>query len=332
MTVARIPVTFFGISLGISGLAGAWLTAAQQGHVPPEVGRALVAVAAVVWCGTLSLYLRYVLSVRGAFKADMLDSAASPFASLAVITPMLLAAQGIVPYAPDAGRFVVDVFLVLTVLLGGWYTGQWIYGPLGLDQLHPGYFLPTVGGGLVAAFSAAQVGQRRLAEVMFGLGIVSWLVLGSMILARLFFRPPLPPGLSPTLAIEIVPASMASVACFALNDNRVDRLSAVLAGYCLLMILAQIRLLPLFLSLRFTPGFWAFTFSWTTVAITALHWIDRGRPPGGLIASYLVLAAATVLVGAIAVRTLIAMKEHQLLPPPNAPPPSAEGYRRSGTA
>ncbi|WP_237539893.1 MULTISPECIES: hypothetical protein [unclassified Streptomyces] len=45
---------------------------------------------------------------------------------------------------------LVDVFLVLTVLLGGWFTGQWIYGPLELDRLHPGYFLQTVAGGLVA--------------------------------------------------------------------------------------------------------------------------------------------------------------------------------------
>ncbi|MFF0290771.1 hypothetical protein [Streptomyces sp. NPDC005262] len=129
----RIPLAFFGISLGLAGLAGTWLTAAHEGHVPIDVGRALVALAAVVWCVTLLLYLRYAVS---------------------------------------------------------------------------------------------------------------------------------PPGLTPTLAIEVVPASMASVACFALNHDRIDRLSAVLAGYCLLMILAQVRLLPLFLRLRFTPGFWAFTFSW----------------------------------------------------------------------
>ncbi|MFJ3272693.1 MULTISPECIES: TDT family transporter [unclassified Streptomyces] len=323
MAVPRIPLAFFGISLGLAGLAGTWLTAAHEGHVPIDVGRALVALAAVVWCVTLLLYVRYAVSVRGAFVADMLDSVGSPFGSLAVITPMLLAAQGIAPYAPDAGRIVVDVFIVLTLLVGGWYTGQWIYGPLELDQLHPGYFLPATGGGLVAAFSAVQVGQERVAEVMFGLGIISWVILGSMILARLYFRPPVPPGLTPTLAIEVVPASMASVACFALNHDRIDRLSAVLAGYCLLMILTQVRLLPLFLRLRFTPGFWAFTFSWTTVATTGLHWTSTGHPPGELVLSYLLLAAATALVGAIAVRTLVAMARHQFLPPATPPPASA---------
>ena len=94
---------------------------------------------------------------------------------------------------------------------------------------HPGHLLPAPGGGLVAAFSAVQVGQQRVAELMFGLGIISWVVLGSTILARLFFRPPMPPALTPTLAIEVPPASMASVACFALNHDHIDRLSAVLA-------------------------------------------------------------------------------------------------------
>ncbi|QFZ72137.1 TDT family transporter [Streptomyces fagopyri] len=322
MAVPRIPLPFFGISLGLAGLAGTWLTAAREGSVPIDVGRALVALAAVVWCVTLLLYLRYAVSVRGAFVADMMDSVGSPFGSLAVITPMLLAAQGIAPYAPDAGRTVVDVLIVLTLLAAGWYTGQWIYGPLDLDQLHPGYFLPATGGGLVAAFSAVQVGQERVAELMFGLGIISWVVLGSMILARLFFRPPMPPGLTPTLAIEVVPASMASVACFALNHDRIDRLSAVLVGYCLLMVLAQIRLLPVFLRLKFAPGFWAFTFSWSTVATTGLHWTSTGHPPGERVLSYLLLAAPTVLVGAIAVRTLVAMARHQFLPPA-APRPSS---------
>jgi hypothetical protein len=66
--------------------------------------------------------------------------------------------------------------------------------------------LPTVAGGLIASAGAADVGQRRLAEVMLGLGMICWLVLGSIILARLLFRP-LPPGpLLPTLASAFVSA------------------------------------------------------------------------------------------------------------------------------
>ena len=39
------------------------------------------------------------------------------------------------------------VFLIATVLHGGWVTGQWFVVDLDRSKLHPGYFLPTVAGG-----------------------------------------------------------------------------------------------------------------------------------------------------------------------------------------
>jgi tellurite resistance protein len=319
MSAPRIPLNFFGMAFGTAGLAGTWATAAHQGMVSSAVGDVLTAVAAVVWVVTLLLYLRYVLSVRGAFAADLLDAVAGPFAALILITPMMLAAQGIAPHAHDLGRIVFDVFLVLTVLLGGWFTGQWIYGPLALDRLHPGYFLPTVAGGGVAAAGAAQVGQHRLAEMMLGLALICWLILGSMIMARLFFGPRLPTPLIPTLAIEVAPAAVASLAYLTIDGDRIDFFSAALAGYGLLMVLAQLRLLPLYLRLPFMPSFWSFAFSWAAVASTALHWIGNGEPSGRRVWTYLVLAAVTALVGGIGARTALAVMRGQYLPA--APPP-----------
>lgn len=62
-----------------------------------------------------------------------------PFASLALITPMLLAADGVVPYSRPVAAVFVDVFVVAVVLLGGWFTGMWMRGGTELDRLHPGY-------------------------------------------------------------------------------------------------------------------------------------------------------------------------------------------------
>ncbi|MFF2520708.1 SLAC1 family transporter [Streptomyces liangshanensis] len=314
MATQRIPLNFFGSSFGLAGLAGCWVTAAGQGHVSHRVGDALLALAAAVWLVTVVFYLRYVLTTRGAFAADLFDDVASPFASLAVITPMALASQGVAPYAPTAGKVLVDIFLVLTVLAGGWFTGQWIYGPLALDHLHPGYFLPTVAGGFVASASAATVGQERLAQAMFGLGVACWFILGSMIMARLFFRPPLPALLMPTLAIEVAPPTVGSVAYFALDGNRLDIVAAGLAGYALVMVGAQLRLLPAFLRLRFAASTWSFVFSWAAVVTTTLHWNELGRPDGHTVYTYLLLAAITAFVGGIAARTVLALVRGQLLP------------------
>ncbi|MEE6262325.1 SLAC1 family transporter [Plantactinospora sonchi] len=320
MAAVRVPPNFFGIPFGLAGLAGSWVVAAGDGNAPSWVGDALLVLAAVVWLAVTVGYAAYTWSVRRAFVADLLDPVLAPFVSLAVITPMLLAAQGLTPRNLTAARIVVDVFLVLTVLFGGWITGQWIYGPLDLDRMHPGYFLPTVAGGLVASATTAVVGQRLLSVLMLGLGLVCWLVIGSLTLNRLFFRPPLPPALIPTLAIEVAPAALAGVALFALNGERIDFFVSLVAGYGLLMVLAQVRLLPAYLGLSFAPTFWAFTFPFAAVATTTLHWIADSRPSGHRVYAYLVLAGITALIGGIAVRTVVAAARGQLLP--TAPEPA----------
>jgi tellurite resistance protein len=138
LTAARVPLNFFSMPFGLAGLGQTWLALAGYGRMTRAVGDTLLVVAALVWLIVLVGYLRYVLSDRSALARDLLDPVDSPFASLAVITPMIFAADGLYPYAPGAGRALLDVFLVLTVLLGAWFTTQWIYGPSQLDRFHPG--------------------------------------------------------------------------------------------------------------------------------------------------------------------------------------------------
>ncbi|MEV6374877.1 hypothetical protein [Micromonospora musae] len=315
----RIPPNFFSIPFGLAGLGNAWVVAGRDGHVPAEIGNALLALAALTWIVVLVAYAAYALPRPRTFVHDMVDPVTGAFVSLAVITPLLLAAQGVAPHNRGVGRILVDIFLILTVLYGGWITGQWIYGRLDIDQIHPGYFLPTVAGGFIAATAAHIVGQHTLADVMFGLALICWLVLGSLIMNRLFTRPQLPAPLVPTLAIEIAPSAVAGIALFARNGGEIDVWVMLISGYGLLLVLAQIRLLPLYLRLHFAPSFWAFTFSWAAVATVALHWISDGKPPGHRVYAYLLLAAITILIGGIAVRSIVAAARGRFLPPPTPP-------------
>ena len=314
----RIPLNIFGMGFGIAGLATAWRIAVDQHLAPHEVSDVLIGMAAVAWLVSVLLYLRYVLTTRGSLTSDLYDKTVGPFASLALITPILLAADGIAPYSRTVAAVIVDVFIVGVVLFGGWLTGTWLRGGTDLDRLHPGYFLPTVAGGLVASAGAAEVGQQRLAQFMLGLGILCWIIVGSMILGRLIFRPPLPDALAPTMAIEVAPAAVASLAYFFSHGAHVTPFVTGLAGYGLLMVLAQIPLLSRYARLKFSLAIWAFAFSWAAVASTLLFWIAAEHVTGGRAFAYLVLAAISVLVGAIAARTLVAISRGRLLPPPMA--------------
>jgi tellurite resistance protein len=315
----RIPFNLFGVAFGLAGLAGVWLLMAHEHHAPIAVANVLLGLSAVAWVLVLGAYIRYALADRGALRRDLLDPIGAPFASLILITPLLLGAQGLYPHAATAGRVVVDVFIALLVIFGGWITGQWIYGPLEIDQIHPGYFLPTAAGGFIAGAVAGAVGQQRLGYVVFGFGIISWLFLAAIVLTRLMTRPLPPIPLMPTLAIEVAPAAVASLGWFSLHGERIDIVLELLAGYGLLMVFAQFRLLPAYLRLPFMPGTWAFTFSWAGVATTAIHWLNDLHPTGFRAYEYVLLVAITALVAAIATRTLIALSRRQLLPPNPAP-------------
>lgn len=311
VSTPRIPPNLFGIPFGVAGLGNVWLLAAGQHHAPRAISTVIFAVAALAW---LLIAVLYLAGGRAAVRHDLTDNITSPFPALALITPMLLSAQAIFPYAETPGRVLVDVFLVLTVLYGGWITGQWIYGPVELDKIHPGWFLPTVAGGLIAAFSAATVGQPRLGWTMLGLGTICWLVLGSIVLGRLLVRPALPAPLLPTLAIEVAPAAVASLAWFRLHGTAVDPVAAFLGGYGLLMVIAQIRLLPAYVKLAFLPSTWSFTFSWAAVATAGLVWLEVLEPAGYRAWEWVVLAAITLLIGAIAGRTVVALARRRFLP------------------
>jgi tellurite resistance protein len=323
----RIPFNLFGIAFGLLGLADCWVVAATFGLAPMAVGEALTAIATVVWAVTLAAYGWSVASRPGGVVTDFTDPVAGPFGSLIVIVPMLAAANGLYPYATDVGRVVCDVLIVVTVLVGAWFTGQWLYKPLPLASVHPGYFLPTAAGGFVAAAVAALVGQPDLARVLFGLGFVSWVVLGSIVYGRLILGPPLPPLLKPTIAIEVAPAAVASFAYFTIYGDHVDFFVAMIGGYGLLMALAQLRLVPTYLELTFAPSFWAFAFAWSAAVFASMFWLHAGKPTGWSTYCYVLLATISVLVAAIAARTVMALWRRDLVPV--TPPPAPGGLEAS---
>jgi tellurite resistance protein len=292
-----------------------WRAAAALIGVPVAVANVILIIAAVVW---LAQAVGYAAQGWRTIAADWRDPVLSPFLALIVITPMLFGA-GLSHAAFAAGRVVVIVFLILTTVVGGLMTGEWIVDHLNPDPMHPGYFLPTVAGGFVGAYAAAVVHLHAIAEVSFGLGLICWLILGSNVQYRLFFRWSLPPPLLPTLAIELAPPVVGGFAWFAVSGGSTGLVSRLLAGYAILMALVQLRFIPLYLRLKFSVGFWAFTFSYAAAALDATLWLTFARAPGARAWGTLVLVLISLLVAGIAVRSVVAIRRGEFFPAAQAP-------------
>ncbi|OJU84226.1 MAG: hypothetical protein BGO11_10855 [Solirubrobacterales bacterium 70-9] len=191
---------------------------------------------------------------------------------------------------------------------GGWLTGEWVLGEIDERRFHPGYYLPTCAGGFIGAEGCGLFGMPSLGWIAFGLGAIGWLILASQVSGRLFFIGRLPEELVPTMAIELATPCVAGAAWFQLAGEVPDPVAYMLAGYAALMLLVQLRLLPIYARLRFTPGFWSFIFSWCAAAALGIRWLEATEPPAASTYAALVAGAASLLVAAIAARSLLELR------------------------
>ena len=313
----RVLPSLSGITLGLAGLGQTWRAAMPVLREPQAVPDGIFILTAVVW---LVLVVAYAVQGPRTVLADLRDPVWSPFVPVPLITAMILAAA-LAVHAFAAGRVLVIIFLALTIAVGGWVTGQWIVGDLDENSVHPGYLLPTVAGGLVGASAAAGVHLHALGEASFGIGVICWAMLGSLILNRLFFRRALPAALVPTLAIEVGPPALAGIAYFTLTGGTANFIAYALGGYTVLMVFVQVRLIPLYARLKFGAGFWAFTFPSAAAATLAMLWIAIRRPPGGTAYAIVIVTVLTVFIAVIAARTVAMEARGQLFAVTSSPAP-----------
>jgi tellurite resistance protein len=327
----RIPPNLFGIPLGLSGLAALWVYNGTVFGGTTAVGDALGVLAAAVWVGLMIAYLR-----QGPRRivADARDATVGPFLAAPVMSAYVLA-YVLDAHASGAAHAIVVAFLLVGLLVSGLLMGQWLTGGLEEQTFGPAFFLPGIGIGFVGADAAATVGLHSIAELFFGVGVAAWVLISSLTANRLFFRPRLAPNLIPTMAIEMAPAAVAGNAYFLIHPGSPDLLLLALSGYGAVMTVAQIRLLPLYRTLSFSPGFWSFTFPPANMALFGLRWLQLEHPAGGSAYAWTLVAAITVLVGAIGARTILAAARGQLLPSPAggaaalSPSPAAALVRRA---
>jgi tellurite resistance protein len=319
--LSAAPPNFFAIPFGLAGLAVVWRSMDDYHGAPGAVSDVLFLLAALVWLALLVGMVQRARRGWTAFAALFSDPVLSPFCALPLIVGMVLA-TGLEPHAAGVAKVVYLVFSIATILFGGWLTGQWILDDLDEAKIHPGYFLPTVAGGLLAANGAAEFGYRDWGWLCFGTGMICWFLLGSVVVNRLLLAPRLPAPLIPTLAIEAAPPVVAGNAYFALHGLHADTFAYILAGYGILMVIVQLRLSSLFRQLSFNPGFWAFTFSYSAVATTALRWLHLKDPSGEALWSWLVTGAITAFVVVVAVRSLDLLRRGAFFPKAPAPAPA----------
>jgi tellurite resistance protein len=309
-----MPVSFFGIVLGLAGLGGAWRVAARVWQLPSAIGEILFLIAGIVWALELALYAAKWIYAREEALRELEHPIQCCFVGLIGVATMLMAIA-VLPYSRLAAQIAFAAGASFTVAFGVWRTGILWRGGRDPGTTTPVLYLPIVGGAFVTATAAAALGYRDWGQLAFGAGLFSWLAIESVVLHRLY-SVPMPALLRPTLGIQLAPPVVGGVAYLSVTTGAPDELAYAMLGYGLLQALVLLRMLPWIRQQPFAPSYWALTFGAATLAAMPLDMMERGAAgPVALIAPWL-FVAANITVGLIALGTLRLILRNQLLPKP----------------
>ncbi|WP_454104122.1 dicarboxylate transporter/tellurite-resistance protein TehA [Methylorubrum extorquens] len=308
----RVPATFFGMVLGLCGLGNGWRAAARLGLAPGWVGEALSLLGVAVWAAWLVFYTARWLNDRETVLFEVRDPTSSFFASLAPVATMI-ASVGLAPHCPGAAWAMALTGLVGTTLFAVWGVGGLWMGDRAFEATTPILYMPTVGGGFVAAITCAAFGMKELGLLFFGAGLLSWLTLESVVIHRLILQT-LPVSLRASLGLHLAPPAVACVAYLAVTDGPPDRLAQILFGYAMLHALVMVRLVPWLRQQPFSPAAWAYTFGVSALPLAALRLTERGLEGPSASLAVPLFAAANLIIGWISLRTLSLLLRGKLLP------------------
>ena len=314
---APIPASFFGIAVGLLAFANTWHVGVRLWHLPAEVAQALTLSGLAVWAVLLVLYARNWLTRRAEAVAELQHPLQSAFVALVPVSSML-AAMALIPFSRDGAMALFVVALAAQLALGLWLNGRMWMGGRPPELVTPALYLPSVAQSFVAATASAAFGWTQLGLLFFGVGLLAWLALESVILQRASLLPALPAPLRPVLGIQLAPAVVGGGSWMALTAGLPDTFAWILLGYGVYQALLLLRLLPWIREQAFVPGYWAFSFGTAALPALAMHMAERGAT--GLVAGLApaLFVAANLVFGLLIVKTLALLAKGALLPAPVA--------------
>lgn len=281
---------WFALVMGWTGLAMAWLRSADMlGDM--ALGLALVAGGfAFLIFGLLCMasLLRLKLHLQ-AVRRDLQHPIRHAFMATLPVSVILLAALG-------AALFqhldpMLDLGLVWFWCAGSalefvatvWVISRWLRpqteGGLQWQALTPALFIPVVGN-VLAPLGGVPLGFETWATAQFGIGLLLWPILQTLLFVRWGQAGPLPAKLSPTLFISVAPPSAVGLSLLQMQAPALMAWAAW--GMALFFLALTLTQLEAMRAQPFGMSFWGLSFPLAAFSALTLrlantsqgHWLQ----------------------------------------------------------
>lgn len=256
-----LPTPMAGLALGVASLGWCMENAFPLYGWGQTVGAVIAACLLLLLCTRFAWHFDTLMAD---LKHPVLGSIVPTFAMCLMV---LSAALGLC--CPMTGAVLWCVAIAIHFFALSVFTFHRLKEPH-LTAMVPSWFIPPVGL-VVADVSFPGIAELLpLAQIILFVGIVSYAILLPLMLYRLIFRPEVPQGAKPTIAIMAAPASLTLAGYLTIVEEPNLLLCAILLGIAVFMTVGIYFAFWSLLRLQFSPGYAAFTFP-MAIGATALY-------------------------------------------------------------
>lgn len=267
--LAYFPASFFGMIMGLTGLAIAFINLSSIYSEYVLVANIVFGYAAILFIVLVALYLYKTVVHTQAVIEELKHPIKMNFVPTISISLLLLSIATYVLGYIQVSKWLWASGAILQIALTYWVLYNWIHHEhFKIEHSNPAWFIPIVGN-IIVPIAGVHHSSLDINWFFFAVGIVFWLVIKAILLNRIIFHNTLPERLIPTLFIFIAPPAVGFISYLALNDGDLNQFAMVLYFFAVAITLLMIVSLNKFVKLNFALSWWAFTFPLDAMAIAS---------------------------------------------------------------
>ena len=291
------------MTLGLAETGNAWRFASDHWGLPGNVGEALQLLAILSFLWWIALYTNKWLNHRDIAITELRDPVQSCFIAL-IPESVILIALALHPYHLALATAVFWFGSMTNLLYGAWRMAATWRVQREPAQTVPPILLTYTASILVNALAAGFFGYVAYGWMLFGIGVISWLMLDSVLTQQLMLG-----GLAARtrnfMGIYMAPSVVALVAYQVLSGDEASMaFTLALSGYALFVGIALLVAWRWLREQVFAAGYWAYTFGVATLAQGIILAAERNPLPALELAALISFIAATIVTTAVAIGTL----------------------------
>ncbi|MBT3916294.1 MAG: hypothetical protein HOF23_07955 [Rhodospirillaceae bacterium] len=266
--LAYFPPTFFGAVMGVSGLGLAWRQAERLIGFSTLPGDIILIIGALILLIASLIYAVKMMRHPAALQADIAHPVKSAFLS-AFPVALILQVSALAPIHLEVAEILWLIGAPASLLVNFYVFSRWYLVGEGVTRINSLWLIPAAGSFLIA-MAGKHVGYDEAAWFFFAIGVLFGGSLLIITIYRYIAEPILPDPLIPTYFVPIVPPGLMSIIYPMLTNWQMgDEISSfvrITFYFALFMLLFNLAMIRIFWRLKFSMGWWAYTFPLDTIS------------------------------------------------------------------